>query len=73
MDHEDLSVPRWHTSSHSGEDECVEVAVTENSVTVRDSWNRSGGQVVFSRTRWLAFVGVLDAVATQESVAGHRT
>lgn len=47
----------WFKSSYSGTqgDNCVEVA-TANSIHVRDSKQREGGQLVLSPTAWSAFI-----------------
>jgi hypothetical protein len=73
LDHEGLSVLCWHTSSHSDETECVEIAVAGNEVLVRDSWNRSGGHVVFTRIQWRTFVAVLGTETAERFGAGQGT
>jgi hypothetical protein len=48
----------WFKSSYSGSqgDSCVEVAVTEQAVHVRDSKDKEGPHLAFSPTEWSAFV-----------------
>ncbi|WP_188127300.1 DUF397 domain-containing protein [Actinoplanes lobatus] len=54
----------WHKSSRSGSNggDCVEVADNlPDVVAVRDTKNRDGGTLTFSREGWAAFVaGVKD-------------
>ena len=51
----------WRKSSHSGSGhECVEVAPGRELVGVRDTKDRDGGTLVFSRRQWDAFVQKLD-------------
>ncbi|MFI1826042.1 DUF397 domain-containing protein [Streptomyces sp. NPDC020412] len=47
----------WFKSSHSGDEggECVEIAAADN-VHVRDSKERGGPQLTFTRTAWAGFV-----------------
>ena len=48
---------RWHKSSHSSANgQCVEVAPVAGAVAVRDSKNRAGPVLIFSRQAWAAFV-----------------
>ena len=59
----DLSSARWHTSTHSGANgDCVEVAGNlPGAVAVRDSKDRTGPALVFTRGAWRSFVaGVKD-------------
>ncbi|WP_328668252.1 DUF397 domain-containing protein [Streptomyces sp. NBC_00322] len=48
----------WYKSSYSGGDggECVEVAVDESAVHLRDSKTRAIAQLTFRREKWAAFV-----------------
>lgn len=52
---EDLT---WYKSSHSGSEggACVEVAVTEDAVYVRDSKDPDGPRLAVNRGAWAAFV-----------------
>jgi hypothetical protein len=46
----------WRTSSHSGGDNnCVEVGATGESIAVRDSKDRHGGALRFSASQWQSF------------------
>ncbi|URN15906.1 MULTISPECIES: DUF397 domain-containing protein [Streptomyces] len=49
----------WFKSSHSGSsgDSCVEVAVTERAVCVRDSKDVSRPPLAVGRGEWARFVG----------------
>ncbi len=55
----DLAHAVWRKSSQSGPftDNCVEVAFAQDVVAVRDSKDRSGPVLVFTRSEWEAFVG----------------
>ncbi|WP_050371931.1 DUF397 domain-containing protein [Streptomyces acidiscabies] len=48
----------WFKSSYSSNDgpACVEVALTPNSVHVRDSKHRQGPQLAFQPQQWTAFL-----------------
>lgn len=48
----------WRKSSYSGGDggNCVEIAVTEKTVHVRDSKDKAGPTLAFSAETWTAFV-----------------
>lgn len=54
----DFSKAEWFKSSLSGPltDNCVEVAFAGDLIGVRDSKNREGGVLVFTKTEWKAFV-----------------
>lgn len=46
----------WRTSSHSGGDNnCVEVGATGESIAVRDTKDRHGGALRFSVSQWQSF------------------
>lgn len=53
----DLSSAAWRKSSRSGINGCVEVAVVDGKVAVRDSKDRRGPVLVFTLQEWEAFVG----------------
>jgi hypothetical protein len=55
----DLAGAVWHKSSKSGPftDNCVEVAFVDAVVVVRDSKDRTGPVLFFTRSEWDAFVG----------------
>ncbi|GGN55955.1 DUF397 domain-containing protein [Actinoplanes lobatus] len=54
----DLSNARWRTSTRSGANgNCVEVAITDEGVAVRDTKDRSKPAHVFTHAEWAAFVG----------------
>jgi len=50
----------WRKSTHSTGDggQCVEVA-GDDGVLVRDTTNRDGGTLVFSRAAWQRFLGTI--------------
>lgn len=54
----DIRFTRWRTSSFSNppDNQCVEVALTDDAVAARDSKNRAGGVLVFGRDAWSGFV-----------------
>nr|MDT0662768.1 DUF397 domain-containing protein [Micromonospora sp. DSM 115978] len=49
----------WRKSSRSGPncDNCVEVAIAESAIAVRDSKNPTGPALTFTRDEWSTFVG----------------
>jgi len=55
-----MSTPElaWFKSSHSGSqgDSCVEIAVTEQAILVRDSKDKSGPHLTIDREAWARFV-----------------
>jgi hypothetical protein len=55
----DLTRAEWKTSTRSGGNgNCVEVATNlPDGVAVRDTKNRDGGTLIFTRDEWTAFVG----------------
>jgi hypothetical protein len=57
----DLSRAAWHKSTHSGGGGCVEVAVVEGQVAVRDWKDQRGPVLMFTPAEWTAFIaGVHD-------------
>lgn len=47
----------WRKSSHSGNQDCVEVRLNANGdVELRDSKNPRGHRLQFSREQWRAFL-----------------
>jgi Domain of unknown function (DUF397) len=56
----DLGSALWRKSSRSGAgNDCVELVVGGSGSAVRDSKNAEAGHLVFDRTGWLAFLGIL--------------
>jgi hypothetical protein len=52
-----LTDAAWRTSSRSsGNGNCVEVAVLDGAVAVRDSKDRRGPVLIFTSAEWDAFV-----------------
>ena len=55
----DLTGARWHKSTRSGGNggDCVEVATNlPGIVAVRDTKNRDGGTLIFTRAEWAGFL-----------------
>ena len=52
----DLSTAKWKKSSRSGSNGCVEVAFIQDQVAVRDSKDRQGPVLLFSRGEWTSFL-----------------
>jgi hypothetical protein len=57
----DLSSAEFRKSSFSGPNGCVEVAVQDDGVAVRDSRNRDGAVLQFSHRDWVAFLRGVEA------------
>ncbi|WP_433332105.1 DUF397 domain-containing protein [Spirillospora sp. CA-294931] len=58
----------WRKSSTSADEgECVEVAVSERSVLVRDSRDRSGDILVLNSSQWRSLLRLIERVDTAES------
>jgi hypothetical protein len=53
----DLSKVTWKKSSLSAISDCVEVALVDNQVALRDSKSPDGPVLFFSPSEWHAFVG----------------
>lgn len=47
----------WHRSTKSGGANCVEVAVLDGSVLIRDSVNPDGAMLKLSPAEWYTFLG----------------
>lgn len=55
--HDDLSHAQWIKSSFSGNSgNCVEVAITESVVGIRDSKDPDGSVLVVTREEWRGFM-----------------
>jgi hypothetical protein len=52
----DLSSAEFRKSSFSMSNGCVEVAIRDDGVAVRDSRNRDGAVLEFSHRDWAAFL-----------------
>lgn len=54
-----LAHPNWRKSTFSNANGCVEVAFVHNDtrIAVRDSKNRHGPVLMFTRVEWEAFLG----------------
>jgi hypothetical protein len=48
--------PNWRKSSRSGDGNCVEVAFDGEAILVRDSKDRDGAVLSFTRSEWAAFL-----------------
>ncbi|BCY09164.1 DUF397 domain-containing protein [Actinoplanes sp. L3-i22] len=54
----DLTNARWHKSTRSGANgNCVEVAITDEGVAVRDTKDRAKAPHVYTLAEWQAFIG----------------
>jgi hypothetical protein len=52
----------WRTSSYTtGNGACVEIAELPDMTAVRDTKDRQGGMLIFSRSAWYRFVGQVKA------------
>ena len=57
MTDDDLSRAQWRKSSYSGNSgNCVEVAMTDDVIGIRDSKNPDGPVLSFSPSEWDAFI-----------------
>jgi hypothetical protein len=62
MTDDDLTRAQWRKSSYSGNSgNCVEVAMLDNGVAVRDSKNVHGPVLTFTGQAWKAFTRQLAA------------
>ncbi len=53
----DISKTPWFKSSYSGNGtNCVEVAIADDGIAVRDSKDRSGPALQFTSSEWRAFL-----------------
>lgn len=52
----DFTNASWRKSILSGDGECVEVAVVDGAVGVRDSKNPGGPHLTFTAGEWSAFI-----------------
>ena len=46
----------WRKSSFSANGDCIEVAIQNGSVLIRDTKNRSGGTISASSSAWQEFI-----------------
>jgi hypothetical protein len=53
----DLTTAEWRVSSCCDLNGCVEVAVLDGRVAVRDAKDRSGPVLLFTPPEWQAFLG----------------
>ena len=56
MNETELDKIKWRTSTASNSNGCVEVGLTDQTVFVRDSTNRSGGVLAVSWSTWRALI-----------------
>ncbi len=54
---QDLSTADWRTSTLCDLNGCVEVAVLDDRVAIRNSNDRSGPVLVFTPREWRDFIG----------------
>jgi hypothetical protein len=54
---QDLTTAAWRTSSLCDLNGCVEVAILDDQVAVRDAKDRAGPALLFSGREWEAFLG----------------
>ncbi|WP_433509243.1 DUF397 domain-containing protein [Nonomuraea sp. CA-143628] len=58
----DLTTAEWRKSSlSSATGQCVEVAVADGRIAVRDSKDPQGHHLIFTTGEWRAFVGGVQA------------
>ena len=65
----DLAAVIWRKSTYSGEEggNCVEAAALPNAIIVRDSKNRSGPALMFSRDDWKNFLRIVAGAESDRS------
>jgi Domain of unknown function (DUF397) len=51
-----LSMFNWQKSSFCANNSCVEVAILDNQVAVRDSKDPDGSILLFTREEWTSFL-----------------
>ena len=51
-----LSEPAWQRSSHCSSNSCVEIALLGTQAAVRDSKDKHGPMLVFTKAEWDAFL-----------------
>ena len=54
---QDLTAAAWRTSTLCDLNGCVEVALLDGQVAVRDAKDRTGPVLLFSAGEWEAFIG----------------
>jgi Domain of unknown function (DUF397) len=57
----DMSNAVWRKSSYSSANGCVEVAFVDDQALIRDTKDRSGPVLAFSRHEWEAFLAAVRA------------
>ena len=51
-----LTAVVWRKSSFSAAGSCIEVAIQNDSILIRDTKNRSGGTISASSSAWQEFI-----------------
>lgn len=66
MNTEQSAQLNWFKSSYSGDEggECVEIAADAAAIHVRDSKERGGPRLAFTRSAWSGFVAGLERART---------
>jgi hypothetical protein len=54
---QDLTAAAWRTSTLCDLNGCVEVALLDGQVAVRDAKDRTGPVLLFTTSEWQAFLG----------------
>jgi hypothetical protein len=57
MERPDFSRARWRKSNWSWDTNCVEVALVDGVIGVRDSKDPTGPILTFTESEWAAFLG----------------